>query len=231
MDETLLSINLNAFILRYFKDVSSMLADIGRRSRGGTMARLGTILVDLNANRRSGTDNRTNLEFYRTEVERRCGICLSDPLIYEAFTYYDREVLPYKNDDVINAHAMPGAHAALQAVQDAGLRCALFTNPSFPQGAIECRMGWGDLADAPFELVTHMGNTTRCKPDATYYLEQLQVMGLDPHEVPYGGQAIPSATSLAPPAAFKLPMLGQGKTRPSHLARKPWETSPAISTP
>lgn len=29
MDETLLSINLNAFILRYFKDVSSMLADIG----------------------------------------------------------------------------------------------------------------------------------------------------------------------------------------------------------
>ena len=119
MDETLLSINLNAFILRYFKDVSSMLADIGRRSRGGTMARLGTILVDLNANRRSGTDNRTNLEFYQEEVERRCGICLSDPLIYEAFTYYDHEVLPYKNDDVINAHAMPGAHAALQAVQDA----------------------------------------------------------------------------------------------------------------
>lgn len=149
MDETLLSINLNAFILRYFKDVSSMLADIGRRSRGGTMARLGTILVDLNANRRSGTDNRTNLEFYQEEVERRCGIRLSDPLIYEAFTYYDREVLPYKNDGVINAHAMPGAHAALQAVQDAGLRCALFTNPSFPQGAIECRMGWGGLADAP----------------------------------------------------------------------------------
>lgn len=101
MDETLLSINLNAFILRYFKDVSSMLADIGRRSRGGTMARLGTILVDLNANRRSGTDNRPILEFYQEEVERRCGIRLSDPLIYEAFTYYDREVLPYKNDEVI----------------------------------------------------------------------------------------------------------------------------------
>lgn len=99
MDETLLSINLNAFILRYFKDVSSMLADIGRRSRGGTMARLGTILVDLNANRRRGTDNRTNLEFYQEEVERRCGICLSDPLIYEAFTYYDREVLPYRTQD------------------------------------------------------------------------------------------------------------------------------------
>lgn len=210
MDETLLSINLNAFILRYFKDVSSMLADIGSRSRGGTMARLGTILVDLNANRRSGTDNRTNLEFYQEEVERRCGICLSDPLIYEAFTYYDREILPYKNDEVINAHAMPGAHAALQAVQDAGLRCALFTNPSFPQGAIECRMGWGDLADAPFELVTHMGNTTRCKPDATYYLEQLQVMGLEPHEVLMVGND-PKRDFPSPDCGIQTAFVGQGK--------------------
>lgn len=210
MDETLLSINLNAFILRYFKDVSSMLANIGRRSRGGTMARLGTILVDLNANRRSGADNRTNLEFYQTEVERRCGICLSDPLIYEAFTYYDREILPYKNDDVINAHAMPGAHAALQAVQDAGLRCALFTNPSFPQGAIECRMGWGDLADAPFELVTHMGNATRCKPDATYYLEQLQAMGLEPHEVLMVGND-PKRDFPSPACGIQTAYVGQGK--------------------
>lgn len=210
MDETLLSINLNAFILRYFKDVSSMLADIGRRSHGGTMARLGTILVDLNANRRSGTDNRTNLEFYQEEVERRCGICLSDPLIYEAFTYYDREVLPYKNDDMINAKAMPGAHAALQAVQNAGLRCALFTNPSFPQGAIECRMGWGEMADAPFELVTHMGNATRCKPDATYYLEQLQVMGLEPHEVLMVGND-PKRDFPSPACGIQTAYVGQGK--------------------
>ena len=166
--------------------------------------------INLNANRRSGTDNRTNLEFYQEEVERRCGICLSDPLIYEAFTYYDREVLPYKNDDVINAHAMPGAHAALQAVQDAGLRCALFTNPSFPQGAIECRMGWGDLADAPFELVTHMGNTTRCKPDATYYLEQLQVMGLEPHEVLMVGND-PKRDFPSPDCGIQTAFVGQGK--------------------
>ena len=210
MDETLLSINLNAFILRYFKDVSSMLADIGRRSRGGTMARLGTILVDLNANRRSGTDNRTNLEFYQTEVERRCGICLSDPLINEAFTYYEREILPFKNDDMINAKAMPGAHAALQAVQDAGLRCALFTNPSFPQGAIECRMGWGELSDVPFELVTHMGNATRCKPDATYYLEQLLVMGLEPHEVLMVGND-PKRDFPSPACGIQTAYVGQGK--------------------
>ncbi len=144
MDETLLSINLNAFILRYFKDVSSMLApDIGRRSRGGTMARLGTILVDLNANRRSGTDNRTNLEFYRTEVERRCGICLSDPLIYEAFTYYDREVLPYKNDDVINAHAMPGTHAGSPGRTERRTALRALYQPQLSPGAIRVPHGLG----------------------------------------------------------------------------------------
>ena len=105
---------------------------------------------------------------------------------------------------------MPGAHAALQAVQDAGLRCALFTNPSFPQGAIECRMGWGDLADAPFELVTHMGNTTRCKPDATYYLEQLQVMGLEPHEVLMVGND-PKRDFPSPACGIQTAYVGQGK--------------------
>ncbi len=210
MDETLLSINLNAFILRYFKDVSSMLADIGRRSRGGTMARLGTILVDLNANRRSGTDNRTNLEFYRTEVERRCGICLSDPIIYEAFTYYDREVLPHKNDDVINAHAMPGAPPRFRPYRTQGCAARSSPTPAFPQGAIECRMGWGDLADAPFELVTHMGNTTRCKPDATYYLEQLQVMGLEPHEVLMVGND-PKRDFPSPACGIQTAYVGQGK--------------------
>ena len=105
---------------------------------------------------------------------------------------------------------MPGAHAALQAVQDAGLRCALFTNPSFPQGAIECRMGWGDLADAPFELVTHMGNTTRCKPDATYYLEQLQVMGLESHEVLMVGND-PKRDFPSPDCGIQTAFVGQGK--------------------
>lgn len=210
MDETLLSINLNAFIFRYFKDVSSMLADIGRRNRAGVMARLGTILVDLNANHRSGTDNITNYEFYCREVERRCGVCLSDPVIAEAFSYYDHEVLPGINDDAIAAKPMPGAHAALEAVHDAGLRCALFTNPSFPQGAIECRMGWGELTDAPFELITHMGNATRCKPDATYYLEQLQVMGLEPHEVLMVGND-PKRDFPSPACGIQTAYVGQGK--------------------
>ena len=49
---------------------------------------------------------------------------------------------------------------------DRGLRIALLTNPSFSRTCIECRMGWGDMLDMPFELVTTWENSTRCKPCA-----------------------------------------------------------------
>lgn len=89
-------------------------------------------------------------------------------------------------------------------------------------------MGWGDLADAPFELVTHMGNATRCKPDATYYLEQLQAMGLEPHEVLMVGND-PKRDFPSPACGIKLPMLAR-KAGTRHGA-EPWKTSPATLTP
>ena len=70
--------------------------------------------------------------------------------------------------------------------------------------------GWGELTDAPFELVTHMGNATRCKPDATYYLEQLQVMGLEPHEVLMVGND-PKRDFPSPDCGIQTAYVGQGK--------------------
>lgn len=90
-------------------------------------------------------------------------------------------------------------------------------------------MGWGDLADAPFELVTHMGNATRCKPDATYYLEQLQVMELEPHEVLMVGND-PKRDFPSPIAASKPPLWARAS--PAELpGAEPWKTSPATLTP
>ena len=210
MDETLLSINLNTFIFRYFTDMTSIVSDIGRRSKVSVAAGLGSILVDLNANHRRGTDNRTNLDFFDTEIERRCGVRTADPVVADAIEYYEREILPGINDRRIDAHPMPGAHEALAAVRERGLRCALLTNPSFTRATIECRMGWGELMDEPFELVTHMGNATRCKPDPTYYLEQLQAMGLEPHEVLMVGND-PKRDFPTPFCGIQTAYVGRGK--------------------
>lgn len=210
MDETLLDINLNAFIALYGRDYTELLAKIGRANTMATAARLGGILLDINANRRRGTDNRTNGAFFRSEVARRCDVRLDDPLIADAFEYYEREILPLKNNAAIGARPREGALEALEVVTAHGLRTALLTNPSFTRAGIECRMGWGHLMDAPFELVTHMDNSTRCKPDPTYYLECLEKMGLEPHEVLMVGND-PKRDFPSPSCGIQTAYVGRGK--------------------
>ncbi|WP_278563683.1 HAD family hydrolase [Collinsella tanakaei] len=181
MDDTLLSINLSAFIAVFARDEAALLADIARKSQLSMFATFGAALYALNNGERN--DDDTNLAFFQKQVERRCGVPLSDPVIADVLTYYEREILPGKNDGIINARPREGAREAIDAVASRGLRCALLTNPSFSRACIECRMGWGDMLDMPFELVTTMENSTRCKPSADYYLASIAKMGLEPQEV------------------------------------------------
>ncbi len=183
MDDTLLSINLSAFLAVYLRDEARLLGDIGRKNPFSALAALGGTFYELNANDRPLDDNRTNEEFYIETIKRRSGVPLDDPVIAEAFAYYEHEVLPHRNDGIISARPRVGAREAVETVVDLGLTVALLTNPSFSRACIACRMGWGDMLDMPFELVTTMENSRRCKPDPRYYLDAIEALGLEPHEV------------------------------------------------
>lgn len=181
MDDTLLSINLSAFMAVLVRDESSLIAQIGRRSPFSVLAAYSHALLVLNQAGRG--DERTNRELFDAIIRERTGVDLADPVVGEAIDYFERAVLPKKNDCIIAAKPMPGALEALDEIRSRGLRCALFTNPSFSRSCIGCRMGWAGITDEPFELVTVMENSRHCKPDAAYYLEGLKTMGLDPSEV------------------------------------------------
>lgn len=181
MDQTLLDINLSAFIAVLAKEESALLADIGRRNPLSMFAAYTAALLDVN---RAERDNScTNRELFDAAIERRGGVVLSDPVIADAIAYYEREILPGRNDAIIDARPMKGAAEAIEAVLSRGLRIALLTNPSFGAACIECRMGWGQLLDVPFELVTTMENTRRVKPSPEYYTDALDELGLKPSEV------------------------------------------------
>ena len=181
MDDTLLDINLSAFIAVLAKEESGLLAQIGRKNPLSMFAAYTAALLDVNRAERDNTC--TNRELFDAAIERRGGVVLSDPVIADALAYYEREVLPHRNDSIIAARPKAGAAEAIDAGLSRGLRIALLTNPSFGAACIECRMGWGDLLDVPFELVTTMENTRRVKPSPTYYLDALGEMGLEPGEV------------------------------------------------
>lgn len=180
MDETLLDINLSAFIAVLVREEAGLIARIGRVSPLKAVAAYGSALMAVNATDHDG--ERTNRQIFDNVVRERTGVPLDDPVIADAMEYYEREVLPHRNDRIIHARPMPGGREAVLAAHERGLRVALLTNPSFSRACIETRMGWGDLTDLPFELVTVMENSRHCKPTASYYRESLAQLGLDPTE-------------------------------------------------
>ena len=188
MDSTLLHINLNAFIAQLALDESKLLAKASRKSSVETLAAFGLGLcavnygegVDMDASRAPG---RTLRDVFNDAFRSLCDIPLDDPAVTDMIEFYEREVLPGRNNAIIGARPEEGAHEALELVQDRGLRIALFTNPSFTDAAIHTRMGWGGLTDVPFEIVTFMENSAWCKPTSRYYLDSLEQLGLAPQEV------------------------------------------------
>ncbi len=220
MDDTLLSINLSAFIAVHARDLSSMLARIGRKNQLAMFALYGSAMLELNNPDRTDQD-LCNREFLEDFILRRCGIPLNDPVILDAFRYYEHEVLPKRNDAIINARPRKGAREAMDAVVSHGLRTALFTNPSFSETCIRCRMGWGDMLDMPFELITTMENSYSCKPAASYYLAGLEALGLQPDEVLMVGND-PKRDFPSPDCGIQTAYVGSG----TH-ARATWSGSMA----
>lgn len=181
MDETLLSINLSAFCWVFLRDEVNLLADIARRNPLTLFTPFSRAYLAMFDARR--TDDLTNQAYFNAEVLRRCGVPLDDPVIADAFACYESEVLPGRNERLVNARPREGAHKAVEGALDRGYRVALLTNPSFSEACIRARMAWGCLTDLPFERITTMENSTRCKPDPRYYQENLDALGLKASEV------------------------------------------------
>lgn len=209
MDDTLLSINLSAFIGVFALDEANLLAQVARKPIVSLFSPVGSAMLALNNGDRVEGDVRTNRQFFADELERRCGIPVLEPAIADMLEFYEREVLPKKNDRVISARPRKGAHDAVETVLDRGMRIALLTNPSFSRACIECRMGWGEMLDMPFELVTTWENSTRVKPSADYYRDSLAKLGLTPEETLMVGND-PKRDFPSPDIGLKTAYVGNG---------------------
>ena len=110
MDDTLLSINLNAFIGMFALDEANLLAQAARKSTVALFTSVGSAMLELNNGERAEGDIRTNQRFFADEVERRCGVPLLDPAIPDMPEIYEREILPHKNDRLTAARPREDAH-------------------------------------------------------------------------------------------------------------------------
>lgn len=176
LDDTLLSLNLTAFIARYVAGAAGLLARAARTTPL-VMGRpyLKGFLAVQSGDR---TDSLTNERVFNDAFLAESGIPLDDPVIADLIDYYEREVVPGFREGIVRARPVDGAREAIEAVHGLGLTCALATNPTFSLACDEARMGWAEVSAEDFALISTWSNSTRCKPDARYYQEFAQALGL-----------------------------------------------------
>ena len=172
LDGTLLPMDQDAFVDRYFSLLCKKMAPCGYEPKalikavwGGTNA-----MVTNDGSCRNeeafwrfflgvyGEQARTHIplfeEFYANEFQQAKALC--------GFT--------------------PKARETVRLVRDLGLRAILATNPLFPAVATRSRIRWAGLEPEDFEFVTTYENSSTCKPNPDYYREILQKRGLKPED-------------------------------------------------
>lgn len=176
LDDTLVSLNLTAFLARYVNGVSGILREACGGSRMRIAAAYAAAWMAVEAEDRR--DRLTNAELIEKVVEERCGIPVGDPAIRELIACFEREIVPRYGGGVVRAEPKRGALEAVRWVQAAGLKCALATNPVVSLACDQARMAWAGVGTDDFELVTAAENSHRAKPWAGYYQEVCAQLGV-----------------------------------------------------
>lgn len=73
-----------------------------------------------------------------------------------------------------------GARDMLLQLRERSLKLVIASNPLWPSIAQNKRLAWAGLGDLKFDLVTHIENMTRCKPNVDYYREICAKIGESP---------------------------------------------------
>ena len=176
LDDTLLRLNLTAFIARYVAGATQLLGQAARKSPAALAVPFmrGLLAIDSQDRR----DSLTNEQLFNQTFFSASGIPLDDPVVHDLMDFYEREVVPGYAGGVVGARPVEGARRAVDAVWSAGLVCALATNPTFSLACDEARMGWAGVSTDDFALVSTYSNSTRCKPSVRYYQEFANQLGV-----------------------------------------------------
>ena len=187
LDGTLLPMDQEAFVKLYFGSLAKRLAPLGYAPEqliaaiwSGTKAMV------------KNEGDKTNEQVFWDDFASRFGEkARQDEPHFDAF---------YRTD-FVNAKAACGytekAAQLVKTVKERGLRCALATNPIFPDIATSQRIQWAGLSKEDFELYTTYENACHCKPNPAYYRDILERMGLQGEEcVMIGNDAVEDVAAM-----------------------------------
>jgi FMN phosphatase YigB (HAD superfamily) len=171
LDGTLLDLDIDAFLRRYFAALSELSA---RHFPGVDM--LPAILA-ATGTMQSPHPGQTNRETFDADVLLRTGVDLEKS--WDVFDDFYRDTFPSLGDGY---GPVSGGREAVEAARSLGLRVAVATQPIFPRAAIEHRLAWAGLAGVEFDAVTTYEIMHACKPLGAYFRETAAMIGCEPAE-------------------------------------------------
>ena len=174
LDATLLPMDQDKFIKKYFKEISAFMYKNGGYEPKQFLNAMGMGIKAMMLN--DGT--KTNEYAFWTAFASIYGEdrVKGDMPLFERF--YEERFSETKSE----CSYTTWSRKIVDYLKDKGITCVLATNPVFPCVATNARMGWVDLKPSDFELVTTYENVGFCKPNPKYYLDIAKRIGISPEE-------------------------------------------------
>ena len=173
LDGTLLDIDIDAFIRRYFARLGPVVARVA--GDGFSPEQAIDVVMRSTQAMMQPHPGKTNQVAFDEAFVRLTGADLG--LAYEEFTRFYDTVFPTLGKGL---GPVAGAVEAVECSLALGLRVAIATNPIFPEVAIRQRMAWAGVSGLDIPLVTTFELMHACKPSPDYFLETASLLGVAP---------------------------------------------------
>ena len=174
LDGSLLPMNQDKFINKYFKLISAYLYSHGGYEPNAFMKSMWLGIGAMLKN----DGSQTNESAFWSEFYKIYGVdkVKGDMMLFEQFY---KEQFPETKTE---CGTTPYSKMIVDFLKGKGVKVALATNPVFPPIATNTRMGWVGLTRDDFSLVTTYDNISYCKPNPSYYIDIANRLGVLPEE-------------------------------------------------
>ncbi|AZR73808.1 hypothetical protein BBF96_10675 [Anoxybacter fermentans] len=175
LDGTLLPMDLDIFIDRYFKALTRRFAAIIKPEQ---------FIKDLYASTmemiKNNDPEKTNQEVFIEDFFKRVPLKFEEAMP-EFDAFYEKDFPKLKDEINLKLEGWK-AKELMDVIFDAGYQVVIATNPIFPEAAVKERLRWVGLADYPYKLITSYEIMHFCKPNPNYFKEICEKIGVDPRE-------------------------------------------------
>jgi len=172
LDGTLLPIDIDRFLEKYFKALAPSFAELFNPKDF-----LKQVLASTNKMITNLDPTKTNQEifvddFYQaTQVPPEVFMPIFDHFYANEFSWLGEGISP-----------KPIVREIIKILAEKEYELVIATNPVFPLIAIQERMQWANIGDFAYSLITSFENMHYCKPNIEYYKEIMAMINAKPED-------------------------------------------------